>query len=461
MKKFMRKLAVLLLVLSLVMAGVLHAQTPNDAGYYDVAAHERARQQMLEQLDQEFLGNYGRSVAMVQNLYESFQMDENGRAMYPDYLGGFYIDDRGQLVLLIVNDSEASVSTDMETMQRVQGIVVREVAFTFASLWETMDFLNEFIFDNLDNPAAANALGWRLDVIGNQIVVELEEYTEEQIALFRRMVLDSPLLVFEQSQGMPMHSPQECCCDFFPSAAMTYPRLGGATDFDPHSLPITVRFGDRIYFYRATWPVASARIGWGSVGFRAYRPLPTPWSQPNHRGFVTVAHVTYEGAALYRFIRTGDIITNASGQILGTVARIQFHHLDSIFVAVNSNVTVSNMSAMGPVHPWSHYNLVGSAVFSEGARSGWRQGTITSFWSGHLTAPNGYRFPITNAVRANYRSDRGDSGGIVYTHMLDDWNSGVNGMHIGGWHGLHDSLFIPVNSITTAAPSLGLGVRLH
>jgi len=162
----------------------------------------------------EFTINYFRSMDTLQQINAAIPQTEGGRNLYPDYFGGVYIDDNGVLVLLIVMPAEAvangtSVSAFVDeafngALRNDSGAIIREVSFSYNELWEAMEFLNDFIFNNHDNPAATNADGWSLDVIGNRIIVHLETYSAANVELFRQLIIDSPVITFDQSIGPPM-----------------------------------------------------------------------------------------------------------------------------------------------------------------------------------------------------------------------------------------------------------------
>ena len=175
----------------------------------DVLQRIRLRQELghcdvtlayIERFGYSFTMNYFRSIEIINDLYATFEMNSDGRMVYPDYFGGVYINDDGMMVLLMVEGASSQVDDHILRAQRSSGVLVREVPFSLAELRAAMGFLGDFIPHNLDNPVAANATSWGLSVSGNYVHVDLIEYNEEQVALFRRLVLDAPMLRFQLPQ---------------------------------------------------------------------------------------------------------------------------------------------------------------------------------------------------------------------------------------------------------------------
>jgi len=204
--KFLAVMVVFVLCLAPIQmsAGQAYVSDYETASPFDLLAAERGV---------EFATNYVRTLTMLNNFVDSLPVSRTGELMFPDYFGGAYIDADGNAVLLMVNMPVAPpvlegrdaahrpISAHIEQMQTSEGVAVREVEFAYSDLWATIHLLNELIPPTPEDMAAANAGGWHLDVVANRVVVELVDFTEDAVNVFRETVLDAPLIVFKQSDG--------------------------------------------------------------------------------------------------------------------------------------------------------------------------------------------------------------------------------------------------------------------
>ena len=153
------------------------------------------------QFSEEFWTNHNRAMDTVRRINEHFTT-ETGIRIYPDYFGGMYINDDGNLVLLRV----ASATPPMPTFTYFTDALVRDVVFSFNELTAMMDFLDAYSSANPD--LFNNLSGWGLDTVGNRVAIYLIDYSAEAIDDFRSRneAFASNLLVFEQ-MDMPQAGP--------------------------------------------------------------------------------------------------------------------------------------------------------------------------------------------------------------------------------------------------------------
>ena len=445
MKNVLKKSLALILVFALSLSGtfVSYAQTYSDY----VSEHDL----FVEERGLEFVENYFRSIELLEFLLDAFPQDNLGRNVFPENLGGVYIDDYGNLVILVVENYLSNENNMFVRALVSEGVVAREVAFAYNDLWEVFDFLNDFIPNNQDNLAASNADGIWLNVIGNQVVVTLAEYTEEQVNRFREMVLDSPILGFMQSPGRPT---SYIDYEYSYLEDLYYNGIALTEDLAIESLNITrVYPGDILYLRRPNGTLARG----GSIGYRVRINIGGRGEQV---GFTTAAHIGQGVDSLGRLIRNGDRVYNRNGTHIGTV---QITHRDTADVAVITmapNIQATNITLSGSVLPRQAPSTVGVRVIATGMSGLRRVGYIRGSWAGNTGS--GW----TNGMRASYTSQRGDSGGMVYS-WTSATNNGVNGIHVTGWREDENfsqwadggnALFTVVN---IHFPRIGNSVRLY
>jgi len=120
--------------------------------------------------------------------------------IYPDFIGGYYLDEDGHLVVQIVS---AHIDVDREIYDQVralladaENVTIGYVTFSYTEIHEMIDTLNNMSDENRE--LFSNVSGWGDNTRNNSVTVWLYVYNEEEIAQFRSTIMDSPILAFEQ-----------------------------------------------------------------------------------------------------------------------------------------------------------------------------------------------------------------------------------------------------------------------
>jgi len=152
-------------------------------------------------------GNYARAHANAAALEALFPKDRSGEPIYPDFIGGIYYNDDHNMVLQLVESAKAKDPAQYSRVEnflaQADGIIVEHVDFSDNELNAVMDTLDSFwltknkpdVFDNVDT--------YKKDTINNRVEIWLRNYNEREIARFREVALDSPMLIFVKSRGAP------------------------------------------------------------------------------------------------------------------------------------------------------------------------------------------------------------------------------------------------------------------
>jgi len=384
--------------------------------------------------DSDFWRNHDRSMEIVHILFESFALEDvRGVSGYPDYFGGLYIDDDGNLVLLLVVDTsfgfsqfDASLDTSFVRMGYFEGISLREVQFAFSELSHVMDMLDDIIDNAEECKAARNASRWSLDVVGNRILVNLLEFSSESIALFEANVFSSPAIVFQPCDGRVID-----IWDAILELNYTSPPYA-----PPPALTrsvVSVRPGDHIYVWRPnlmTNPRTYTFVGSGSVGYLAT-------NDAFGRGFVTAAHLSTALSGVH--LRYGDLVGTSTDR-LGRARLVWDQTVDAAFVQLYSNVVWNGTTPNGEVSQVIAPPVVGSRVQFVGSGPGHRRGTsgpITEIRASHHFSAIGLTIRNVIVWRSDASLVGGDSGGL--THSLSAAGvRGISGIIVGrvGSYGL-------------------------
>ena len=140
------------------------------------------------------LGSQGRSLALLGEIDSWFPHGSRG-VIYPDYVGGVYLDRTGRLTILIVESRAEAAQGFIAALG--DWVLTRNVTYSQHELNEVMDLLSAS--ENIDK----FAVGWGPATLENRVAVNLIRYSEEEIARFREEVLDSPILIFRNPREIP------------------------------------------------------------------------------------------------------------------------------------------------------------------------------------------------------------------------------------------------------------------
>lgn len=332
----------------------------------------KAEQESFEKYDQDFLAKQENAYLSYEKLMKSFNTKMGALdSDYPDYYCGSYIDDKGELVIY-VKDTSKSKDLILQNITQVLGeknFIVKFVEYSYNELNSVMETLNAFKLENPDNTIANNFNIYWLSDRDNNVVVELNDMSEDQIALFKKEVIDSPIIIFKPSSGTPVKE-------------------------------ANVNPGQKI-------STSSAN---GSMGYRA--------KKNGAVGIVTAGHL----ASLNKTI-------NINGANIGKVtARQESGSVDAGFVKItNTSYTptntlngTSNKLSTTTSKPGSG-TVINKLGYSTGATSGKVLSTNVTVTLDGITH--------TNLTSADYSSSAGDSGGIIYSYISSTNTRYTLGIH--------------------------------
>ena len=340
----------LLCIVTLLFASISGLVIASDSKGYET------EYESMSQYDRIFLENQEMAHEAYSKLNQSFGEVGNLKASdYPNYYGGAFTNDDGKLVIYVKGEI-ADHEEDFKKRAGTNEIDFKTCEYSFKELTEIMDAINDYKLNKRDNLICDNFNNYALMDRENRIIVQLEDYGDEQIAAFKEQIIDSPAIEFKKS-----------------SAENKFLR-----DVKPGEELITIN-GD------------------ASVGYRAkYNDIV---------GLVTAGHV----------VNLTDYILDEDFQIYGRCLRRQVSGpVDAAFYYItDSSFTPSNTIDV------TGYTLsttisepgVSTVINKVGAASGHTSGTITT--TNATVSIEGYT--LTNLTGANMYATEGDSGGIVYS----------------------------------------------
>ena len=342
--------------------------------------------------------NIGQSIleAIYNNSSTNRSMDPSESFSYPCYFGGLYIDSDGNLVILIA-ESFATRGESVNTLSfasRSEGASIRYVEHSKNDLLTMQEYIIYLVFST-PNEIADNLVRVSIDAMANRVVVGLSDYSERLISLFKEIIVDSPMVTFEEA--IRFEAGMSRTNDYRTSDDLIEDYLSNVDPFwipGPNSI---LHPGQRIH----------SPFDFGTLGFRA------SCRQTGARGYITAAHVTgpWTGTTVH-----GNLPHPIWTPFSGTVNRALLNGIDAAFVSGN-NLNISNrVNDVIEVNTFVPRPIQFNFVQSFGA-------TTKQFVLGRIERANVVEFMssqwgilrIDEATIASFSSALGDSGAPVFT----------------------------------------------
>lgn len=327
---------------------------------------------------------------LANNLLASFSnnVTRNAELNYPNYYGGMFFDEKGQLNILSVSENPDKYRE--EFIQRCQGdnFILKSCKYSLNELNNGIEIIRELLSTA---PQASKTLGLKsfwLSDNKSELHIGLSDCSDENINYFKTTIADLPYIVFEQVDKIEYQAEQ----------------------IDAGS-PINSKNG----------------ISQSSLGYRAICN--------GEKGFVVAAHA---------MISMGTVsLYDAPNWEIGQCKKID-KTVDAAFCTLFSSYTPSNTTFEG-VSLTSDIETVifGDKVSICGHHSS-GSGTVLST-NYNYVGPEGNA--IYGGVQATYTSQNGDSGAVIYTASKN-----IAGMHSAGvtTSGTKSAIFIPAAAINRA-----------
>lgn len=144
------------------------------------------------------------SISKIKSL---FPTAIDGEIIYPDFVGGLYINSEHYLVIQIVQDNipnEISGEYPMyrDVIEVDDNAIIEYVEYSYKALNEVRDFIENYFKNNyiedftFGNPIATLSV----DAWSNIVVVGLKDYKELDVTRFKNLIIDSPLITFKEEE---------------------------------------------------------------------------------------------------------------------------------------------------------------------------------------------------------------------------------------------------------------------
>lgn len=343
---------------------------------------------------------------------------------YPDYFGGCFTNDNGICVFQIVSSlNNTEIINDLRDRTKSNNFSIQECKYSYSELNILLSEIKEKLFDEsfYETKEKLKWNGCYLDTESNRIVVRLGECTDEYISKFKKNVSNSPMIKFIEGGENVITIPlkEEKMPPLLP--------CGAAQEQE------TFKLGDGFYV---------GGRGFGSIGIRAK-------DNNKSKGFITAGHVIGVWEPAYN--NNNAINAHSIGMCEVSIMGGEYK-TDAAFVSVNDNVFISLVTPHNNVLSQSNAPILkqGDGVSKEGYSTGYTPGKVTGIDFGDVfTAeyPNqpSVKYAVDNLVIASYDSDKGDSGGVVYSDSRY-----VVGIHMGSHKAKGEHYYVRISDALKA-----------
>ncbi|MDE7425281.1 MAG: S1 family peptidase [Lachnospiraceae bacterium] len=308
--------------------------------------------------------------------YNQVQMIVENNKKVEKVYSGSYINDDGELVVLMEENCNEQLSEKIESID--DSIQIEYVDYTWDELEKVKGIIAEYM--QSDSKEKLNFVkASYVDEIKNCVVVNILDLTDEKIALFKKYIIDDERIEFENFEEEKIYEE-------------SFAMHGG----------------------RAIYITTNGNIGRGSLGFRAKRTT----SNGIQYGFVTAGHV---GKSVGLKIYADSSCTKQ----IGVVRKRKYSgSVDAAFVEVtDSACAIGNKvlysDSKGKMEGVTLNTDVGDPVTNQTV---YKSGSSTYLTSGKVTSTSfdGYvgNTYFTDLAKAAYKSASGDSGGTIYEPFI-------------------------------------------
>lgn len=299
--------------------------------------------------------------------------------IYPNYYGGSYVTPEGKLVILVKGDMVA-VRKSIMAITDDSDIIYKSCNYSFQELRDIVDSIEAYLNMSIINK---NVIGANILDKENKVIVYLKNCSEKNISNFKNDVINHSAIIFKQSGN--------CKEERINILAGSKAALGSASN-----------------------------SAYGSFAFRAVET-----SGSRRKGMVTSGHVATTGTDIYS---NGNYMGTCSSSQKGGQVDAAFVPSTTGFFEPSNNFYLYDDGNDGTLSTNVYAPAAGTSISLIGARSGIQIGKVISTYA-IQTFGEKDTYTCTNLTVADYKSEEGDSGGLIFTEL--NWTYYTLGVHIG------------------------------
>ena len=196
-----KKILALLLITTLLISSAVSVFATGLAERDDLTDMDiNIEEILISEFGEEFWNNHNRALENIELIWSLFPDDRYGMTILPDFMGGLYLNNDGNLVVQVVDNDTARTQAiaALSNAVNMDEIIIEYVEFPESYLLEIINSLNTLWSDNPDCDVVGNVISFGLDTMNNRVEFGLIVYSATEIARFRETILDSPAISFAQ-----------------------------------------------------------------------------------------------------------------------------------------------------------------------------------------------------------------------------------------------------------------------
>lgn len=137
--------------------------------------------------------------ALMQNIER--ENTRSGNANYPDYFGGIYLDNKFDIVMIVVGQNPENFRKMAEEKVKQVKIHLKKGEYSMNQLIKTKDRLDNLMKNLSSVSIRNNFISVVLDEKRNRINITLKDISPAKIDEFKKALFDSPQFIFDKGEG--------------------------------------------------------------------------------------------------------------------------------------------------------------------------------------------------------------------------------------------------------------------
>lgn len=137
--------------------------------------------------------------ALMQNIER--ENTRSGNANYPDYFDGIYLDDKFDIVMIVVGQNPENFRKMAEEKVKQVKIHLKKGEYSMNQLIKTKDRLDNLMKNLSSVSIRNNFISVVLDEKRNRINITLKDISPAKIDEFKKALFDSPQFIFDKGEG--------------------------------------------------------------------------------------------------------------------------------------------------------------------------------------------------------------------------------------------------------------------
>ena len=208
-----KRIASLFLIVCLMLCGTIMVYAQESVDFDDLFFLEdflqdeefivAQRNYAVYRLGEERLSNEQEASDIRSALYDLFPRNRAGEIMHPGFYAGSYHDLYSGRLIVNISKSYANMFTKGNPVYDLlyeNNVTINIVEFSYQELFDMLHYLDSVIINNPRSLYVVERIaGWGLPTNINRVVVRFGYNLEESVALFKETIIDSPMIVFEET----------------------------------------------------------------------------------------------------------------------------------------------------------------------------------------------------------------------------------------------------------------------